>query len=392
MNPLHMGTRISGMGKKTLDMSPSKESRVFILGAGCSVECGYPPGTGLAAEFEKFLREIQEIPYEKCGRIKHSLICTVKLLRETSGVETLDQLAARIEQDLSDWKGQRGALFAGSDPEFVERERIAARQILDAKIAASAMFLAREDKARQTGLRSYKSFITQILGGPPWEEARKGDCSLLTFNYDRLFEIAFPECFPTFDLRNCSLYACDALNSGFDFNFGKRSLVQPTPGRFCFLKMHGSAGWWVKVKHDGVRGERCYWPTSPVQALSAEEIEKTIPKECGGPFGWEPLLAFPHERQESQEHFSYKGESSGYAWAPYIDAVWQHAAGVMANATEVRVIGYSFNPIDSRHMVNQLLSKATCQKIVIQDKVDVRRNLESYRQFKDRLEFDPTPF
>jgi hypothetical protein len=64
----------------------------------------------------------------------------------------------------------------------------------------------------------------------------------------------------------------------------------------------------------------------------------------------------------------------------------------VANATEVRVVGYSFNPIDSRYMVNELLSKATCEKIVIQNKADVRRNLETYRQFKGRLEYDPTPF
>jgi hypothetical protein len=371
-------------------MSPSKESRVFILGAGCSVECGYPPGTGLAAEFEKFLREIQGLPDEKCGRIKRSLISTLKLLRETPGVETLDQLAARVEQDLNDWKRQRGSPFA--DSEYLERENIAARQILDAKIATSAMFLAREDKARQTGLRSYRSFIAQILGGPPWEEARKAACFVLTFNNDRLFEIAFPECFPTFDLRNHPLYASDALNSGFDPNFGEWSVVQPTPGRFSFLKLHGSAGWWVKGQREGGRKAPRYWPTIPTQGLSVEQIEKSIPKDCGGPFGWEPLLAFPHERQASQEYLNYNGESSGCDWAPYIDAVWQHAASVVANATEVRVIGYSFNPIDSRHMVNQLLSKATCEKIVIQNKVDVRRNLESYRQFKDRLEFDPTPF
>jgi hypothetical protein len=375
-----------------MDMSTSRDSRVFILGAGCSVECGYPPGTGFAAEFEKFLGEIQGIPEEKCSRIKHSVISTLKLLRETPGVETVDQLAARIEQDLNDWKRQRGGLIAASDPEYFKRTSMAARQILDAKIATSAMFLAREDRARQTGLRSYKSFITQVLGGPPWEEARKADCTILTFNYDRLFEIAFPECFPTFDLRNHSLYAGDALNSGFDPNFGKWSLAQPTPGRFCFLKMHGSAGWWVKEQREGGREARRYWPTIPVRGLSVEQIEKSIPKECGGPFGWEPLLAFPHERQESQKLFSYKGESSGYDWAPYIDAVWQHAASVVANATKVRVIGYSFNPIDSRHMVNQLLSKATCKKIVIQNKVDVRRNLEGYQQIEDRLDYDPTPF
>lgn len=222
-------------------MSPSKESRVFILGAGCSVECGYPLGTGLAAGFEKFLGEIQEFPDEKCGRIKRSLISTLKLLRETPGVETLDQLAARLERVLNDWKRQRGSSVA--DSEYQERGNIAARQILDAKIATSTMFLSREDKARQTGLRSYKSFITQILGGPPWEEARKVDCTVLTFNFDRLFEIAFAECFPAFDLRNHPLYASDAMNSCLGFNFGKWSLAQPTPGRFCFLKMHDSTGW-----------------------------------------------------------------------------------------------------------------------------------------------------
>ena len=139
-------------------------------------------------------------------------------------------------------------------------------------------------------------------------------------------------------------------------------------------------------------GGRHYCPSVPVKAISLEQIEKSIPNERGGPFGWESLLAFPHERQESQEYFNARGESSGYAWAPYIDAVWQHAGNVVADAAEVRVIGYSFNPIDSRYMVDELFSKATCERIVIQNKVDVRPNLESYKQLRGRLDFDPTPF
>jgi hypothetical protein len=369
-------------------MSPFAESRVFILGAGCSVECGYPPGTGLAAELEKFLQEVQEIPDEKCSRIKHSVTATLKLLREMPEVDTIDQLAARIEQDLSDWKRQRGSPFA--DAEYLNKEKLAAKQILDAKIATSAMFLSREDQARQTRLPSYKSFIAQILGGPPWTAAREADCCVLTFNYDRLFEIAFSESFPTFDLRNHPLYAGSALNSGFDYTPGEWAVVRPTPGRFCFLKLHGSAGWWVKRDHG--RPARRYWLPNPAEAMSLDQIEASIRKECGGPSGWEPLLAFPHERQASQAFFNARGESSGYGWGPYIDAVWPHAAEVVANAAEVRVIGYSFNPIDSRYMVNELLSKATCGRIVIQNKVDVRTNLESYRQLRGRLDFDPMPF
>jgi hypothetical protein len=180
-------------------MSPSAESRVFILGAGCSVECGYPPGTGLAAELEKFLQEVQEIPDEKCSRIKPSLTATVELLREMPEVDTIDQLAARIDQDLSDWKHQRGGSLA--DPEYLSKEKPAAKQILDAKIATLAMFLAREDAARKTRLPRYRDFITRILGGPHWTAARETDCCVLTFNYDRLLEIAFSESFPASDPR-----------------------------------------------------------------------------------------------------------------------------------------------------------------------------------------------
>ena len=78
-------------------MSQSKETRVFILGAGCSVECGYPMGTGLLTEFEKFLAEIPS----ECPRIKQSVAATIELLGQLPGAETLDRLAARVEQDFS---------------------------------------------------------------------------------------------------------------------------------------------------------------------------------------------------------------------------------------------------------------------------------------------------
>ena len=214
------------------------------------------------------------------------------------------------------------------------------------------------------------------------------DCHVLTFNYDRLFEIAFLDSFEDFNAERTFLYGEDSLNSAF-FLDGDCLRVCANPDRFSFLKLHGSAGWWVALKRGG--GRR-YRPSVPLKAMSFETIEKSIPKKCGGRFDWEPLLAFPHQRQESQELFNTRGESSGYTWAPYIDAVWQHAATLVATATEVRVIGYSFNPIDSRYMVNELLSKATCEKIVIQNKVDVRNNLASYKKLRGRLDFDPSPF
>ena len=79
------------------------------------------------------------------------------------------------------------------------------------------MFVAREEKARSEGLQSYERFIASIFGGDPWQEGVKAaDCHVLTFNYDRLFEIAFLDHFKSFDTRSAFLYGNSALNSGFN--------------------------------------------------------------------------------------------------------------------------------------------------------------------------------
>ena len=124
------------------------------------------------------------------------------------------------------------------------------------------------------------------------------------------------------------------------------------------------------------------------------EIENSIQKERDIPYGWESLFAFPHERQFSQDFLKARGESSGYPWAQYIDTVWNHAAALLEAATEVRVIGYSFNPIDSRYVVDKLIAKVKCDKIVIQSlNIDaIKKNLASYKMLRGRLEFDQSPF
>jgi hypothetical protein len=126
-----------------------------------------------------------------------------------------------------------------------------------------------------------------------------------------------------------------------------------------------------------------------------EEIENSIPaKGRDTHSGWESLIVFPHERQFAQDYSIARGEPSGYPWAEYIDTVWDYAAALLEVATEVRVIGYSFNPIDSRYVVDKLLTKVKCDKIAIQnlDIDTVKKNLASYKMLRGRLEFDQTPF
>jgi len=55
----------------------------------------------------------------------------------------------------------------------------------------------------------------------------------------------------------------------------------------------------------------------------------------------------------------------------YLEKIEAHAASVLATATEVRIIGYSFAPIDSRHVVNNLLSNIPRDSKVIVQNMDV---------------------
>lgn len=88
-------------------MSPSKESKVFILGAGCSADCGYPLGVGLEPELAEFLKEVPD----ECPVVTGAVRNTVSLLGSLPRVETLDQLAKHIEDDPGAWQRQRGSCF-----------------------------------------------------------------------------------------------------------------------------------------------------------------------------------------------------------------------------------------------------------------------------------------
>jgi hypothetical protein len=328
----------------------------------------------LATELLGFRSELPDLPL-----IKKCVSDTINLAESLPQLDTLDQLAQHCEDELS---------RPGSNEDLITK------RVADAKIAICSMFVAREAKARKTGLRGYGRFIASIFGGDPWEEGvAAADCHVLSFNYDRLFEIAFLNHFRSFDVQKVSLYGNRALNSGFNpensgFNRGFSS-VDPASGRFNFLKLHGSAGWWVKKNQDDFKG-RLYWPTVPMERMDLQDIENLL-GERGSFLAWEPLITFPHEKRLATEN-----DSTTYSHDPYIRRIWNQAAELIATATVVRVIGYSFSAVDSRHMVQRLLGRASrCQKIIIQnpDICGVKANLRSYnKQLSAQMEFDSSLF
>src|SRR5207245_8710695 len=99
-------------------MSRPKEIRVFILGAGCSIECGYPPGAGLKTELEKFLNHTGG----KAPNVYQSVTDTIKLLGALPDIETLDQLARHCDESVDAWTRQHGPIIE-NEAEFGKRKR-----------------------------------------------------------------------------------------------------------------------------------------------------------------------------------------------------------------------------------------------------------------------------
>lgn len=369
-------------------MNQNSGTKVFILGAGCSADCGYPLGAGFKNALQQFSFQIAA----DCPTIKQAVRDTITLMENLPDIQTLDQLARHIDEELEAWKEQRNHY---RDKENSDREKMAGRKILDAKIATTVLFLALEEKVPKSGIAKYEDFIISLLGGraQTLKEVFSGaDCHVLSFNYDRLFEIAFLNRFKQLNPCQFGLYSGNVLNSGFD---AKRDAVKPVSGHFSFLKLHGSSGWWVK-KEQYSGPERLYWPSVPKNPVTLKDIEALAAK-AHDYLEWKPLIAFPHERQQSREFYQANKSSSGYHWAPYIDAVWNHAGNLLSEAAEVKVIGYSFDPNDSRYMVEELLSKVPASvKIVIKNreeaKAKVMGNVEGYKVLRGRVEFDSSPF
>ena len=95
-------------------MNQTSGTRVFILGAGCSADCSYP----LAADFKKALDQFYSHVSDDCPTIKQAVRDTTTLMESLPDIQTLDQLARHIDDELKSRQGQK--------------EQIAEKRILDA--------------------------------------------------------------------------------------------------------------------------------------------------------------------------------------------------------------------------------------------------------------------
>ena len=166
-----------------------------------------------------------------------------------------------------------------------------------------------------------------------------------------------------FQISPYGLYDVKVLNSGVTL---PGINIEFQPETFSFLKLHGSvAAWTIDLSGMGHPAHQtCYFETPDAnQSITigddfffSQPPDGQHPEHLKRP----PLLYFPFQR-----HFIVSNDS-GFAFHNYAGAVWNRAKQLVANATEIRVIGYSFSGIDRVEMLEMLETARNCRRLVIQ--------------------------
>jgi hypothetical protein len=176
-------------------------STLIILGAGCSFRSGYPLANNSFPRLTEFRDSLGDEAVKLRGLVTRTLDLVRTLREQGESVETLDTLARLLHE------GKAG----GNN--MLEKNRL----VLAAKVSIAALFLSLEREAVQKQLPGYRQLLVRVFGNNPKFGYRKAIESsrhrILTFNYDRLFELAFRQFFPDFDGTEV-LYYKTVLNSG----------------------------------------------------------------------------------------------------------------------------------------------------------------------------------
>lgn len=336
--------------------------RVYVLGAGCSYheQHGYPLATQFVSSLNSYAAKLASI--KECQRIKVAVEDTAALLMQCQSgpchASTIDQLISLVLHGRCDDLLRNLKPKAQSDTTGLRYQAVRY-----AKIATTACFLDKEADARLHQIDKYKQFIQRKLlnetgvSTPCITRLRQSNARVLSFNYDRLFELAFFAGFVDSHSTQYAPYSCEVLNSGLP------ALCEPSEikqDRFCFLKMHGSIG--MLCSEDGF-GQNAHHVGEIVNWQEAKVVDELFfPTQRVGYVSPEPLIAFPYEKD-----YIVTGRSNKLPFRDYIERVWTHATNVLQQASEIWVIGYSFDPTDCTYLIDRLRQAKNCKRIVIQN-------------------------
>src|SRR6476619_158828 len=120
------------------------ESKVYILGAGCSKHCGYPLGPEMKEDLERFGQSLDPVT---SPRLQKAVADTTALLGGTT--ETIDVLVQK--------------LYDGKLDQEIGGPHYRQPRALSATLATCAAFLAREVSAPQTRFARYRELLWDLF-------------------------------------------------------------------------------------------------------------------------------------------------------------------------------------------------------------------------------------
>ena len=324
------------------NLQVSDSTKVYILGAGCSVCGGYPVASNVAAGLANFAKD--RLGHDDAIKLRGCVERTCGLLNK-HGVDTIDALAKVLG----------------------DADRVA---IKEAKIAMSVFFFGLEDDAVKLANSSYAAFFDELFryGESPSpslkERVEKTPCRVLTYNYDRLFERTFIEWAKREEPGNEEV--TQNLNNYLNMGLGHGYDLEVKAGPFSLLKLHGGIG---QFNRDGANDHgntsHLYWPefgtTIPTKFNDDEFYER---KNWGSN---ESTIIFPNEKQ-SGDTSSFQG---------YDCELWKQAREFCKLATEIHILGYSIQAIDYFWFKSLLLKAKTDAKIVLRNRLTEKDRLVS---------------
>lgn len=329
-------------------MTTPRRTTLVILGAGCSVSSGYPVAAKMFEGLAHFGKGLGEDAKRLRALVEKTLALASKLSAAGESVETLDTLAKLLHE------GKAGGATM--------RERN--QNVTDAKLAVAAYFLSLEKAAIQKGLPGYRSLMDRVFGTHSrWYAKAIQDSAycVLTFNYDRLFELAFRQRFLDFD-STVALYSPAVLNSGLRLVVPHQAEVDP--GKFCFLKLHGSVDLYG-LEEDG-HPELTHGIPDPAKPPPITDEEFFLPNEPGygthADKGKPALIVFPNEKKHLEQ---YRGNLLPFR--EYLPAIWNAAHAVALRAEEIRIIGNSCPDPDADAFRSLFAAASKCRRYVIEN-------------------------
>jgi len=335
----------------------TNHTTLVILGAGCSFNSGYPVARGMFDCLKNFM--VSDCAVGSTVKLRASVKRTLELVdafrEQGESVDTLDTLARLIHEK-------------GVGKTMQERNR----EVISAKTAVAALFMSLERKAVEKGLPSYRQFLERVFGKAPRGGYRSAlgasHYRILSFNYDRLFEMAFRIVFPDFD-GTVALYCPDVLNSGLFLADSEH--IEIDLDRFSFLKLHGSVGLYgfsqsMNPSDKNSRVDHNHSIPDPVMPPKISDDEFFLPNDRSyGIHAGKPkpvLITFPHEKDHLKAY-----PANLLPFKAYAPRIWEAATYFASQASEIHLIGYSCPKADAAALVSLFSAARRCTRFYIEN-------------------------